>query len=103
MSADESSEAVPFESALAELQAIVQRLEAGSLGLEESLVQFEEGTRLLRACYTVLQNAEQRVELLTGFSAEGEAETVPFDTTATIDQAQTDDDKGTEPRSNSLF
>ncbi len=54
-----------FESNLRELEALVERLEAGDLSLEESLKQFERGIRLTRACQAALQAAEQKVEMLS--------------------------------------
>ena len=77
-----------FESSLAELQQIAQDLEDGSLGLEESLQRFERGIALLRQCYKTLEQAEQRIEILTGFDAAGNAVTAPFDASATVEQAK---------------
>ena len=54
-----------FESALAELEAIVQTLEDGQLPLEQSLQHFERGIALSRTCHARLEDAERRVELLT--------------------------------------
>ncbi len=62
---DSSGSALDFESALAQLQGIVQKLESGDLSLEDSLKGFEEGVRLTRQCQEVLQHAEQRVQILT--------------------------------------
>ena len=53
-----------FEKALAELEAVVERMENGQLPLEESLVQFERGIRLARRCQQALREAEQRVDAL---------------------------------------
>ncbi|MEX0726328.1 MAG: exodeoxyribonuclease VII small subunit [Planctomycetaceae bacterium] len=72
-----------FEHSLEELQLIVKRLEEGDLGLENSLGEYERGIGLLRRCYQLLQQAEQRVEILTGFNDEGEPITQPFDAKAT--------------------
>jgi exodeoxyribonuclease VII small subunit len=77
----------PFEEALDELQQIVGQLEEGSLGLEDSLSRFETGVALLRTCYSVLEKAEQNIEILTGIDADGNPATEPFDATATIDQS----------------
>jgi exodeoxyribonuclease VII small subunit len=74
-----------FEAALAELSQIVSDLEDSSVGLEESLKRFEQGMSLLRHCHRVLNEAEQRIEQLTGLDAEGNEVTVPFEATATID------------------
>lgn len=53
-----------FESALAELEKRVRRLEAGELTLEDALTQFEEGVELARRCHERLEAAEQRVSRL---------------------------------------
>ena len=54
-----------FESALAELESIVTKLEQGDLPLEQSLRLFERGVQLSRFCHSRLEEAERRVELLT--------------------------------------
>ena len=77
-----------FEESLRELQQIVSDLEDGSLGLEESMQRFEQGMSLLRQCYQVLERAEQKIEILTGFDADGNAITTEFDATATHDPSQ---------------
>jgi exodeoxyribonuclease VII small subunit len=66
-----------FEEALGQLEALVARLEAGDLSLEEALRAFEEGVRLTRLCAARLEDAERRVHLLTR-TAEGAEEEVPF-------------------------
>jgi exodeoxyribonuclease VII small subunit len=53
-----------FDVLLERLQQVVGRLEAGNLGLEESLAAYEEGVGLARAAHAVLDGAEKRVELL---------------------------------------
>lgn len=58
------AEPLDFEAALAELEALVQRMETGSLSLEESLAAFERGVQLTRQCQTALQQAELRVKAL---------------------------------------
>jgi len=78
-----------FEDSLAELQQIAHELEEGSLGLEQSLGRFERGIALLRQCYRTLEQAEQRIEILTGFDAAGNAVAAPFDASATVDQTAT--------------
>ncbi len=74
-----------FEGSLAELQQIVHDLEEGDLGLEASLARFEEGIRLLRSCYRILEEAEQKIEILTGTDAAGNPVTEPFDASATFE------------------
>ena len=53
-----------FESALAELDAIVRRMEEGDLTLEKSMELYERGLQLSRFCHSTLEAAERRIELL---------------------------------------
>ncbi len=53
-----------FESALAELEQLVERMERGDQTLEQSLKDFERGMALSKACEKTLKDAEQRVEKL---------------------------------------
>jgi len=76
-----------FEESLSELQQIVNDLEAGTLGLEESMKRFEHGMALLKNCYRILEKAEQKIEILTGFDAEGNPKTMPFDASSTAKQS----------------
>lgn len=48
----------PFDELVAELQRIVQTLEAGRVGLEESISLYREGLRLHAACEERLKAAE---------------------------------------------
>ena len=67
MSEDRPGPATPpadFERSLTELEALVERLEQGELGLEESLALFERGVRLTRHCQDALSTAERRLEVL---------------------------------------
>jgi exodeoxyribonuclease VII small subunit len=67
-----------FEAALASLEAIVHDLEDGDLGLAEALARYEQGIKHLRHCYDLLEQAERKIELLTGIDADGRAKTTPF-------------------------
>ena len=60
----QDTEPLDFEAALGELEALVQRMETGSLTLEESLQAFERGVKLTRQCQTALERAELRVKAL---------------------------------------
>lgn len=53
-----------FESALAELEAIVSDMETGQLPLEKSLAAYKRGAELLKFCQTALQDAQQQVKIL---------------------------------------
>ena len=54
-----------FEAALAELEQLGDRREAGDMTLEASLAAFERGVRLTRQCQGALRSAELRVQQLT--------------------------------------
>ena len=54
-----------FETALAELDALVRKLEEGDLSLEQSLALYERGVQLSRFCHARLEEAERRIEVLT--------------------------------------
>lgn len=69
--AGETGREPDFEESLVRLEAIVARLEAGELPLEETLQLFEEGQGLVRTCGGLLERAEQRVKVLI----EGTSET----------------------------
>lgn len=53
-----------FEAAIAELEAIVKKLEEGDLTLEQSLGLYERGVQLSRFCHARLEDAERRIEVL---------------------------------------
>jgi len=61
-----------FEASLERLTGVVEKLESGELGLEESLALFEEGVRLSRAAQARLDSAEKRVEELIRIDENGE-------------------------------
>jgi exodeoxyribonuclease VII small subunit len=56
--------ALPFDKALAEFKATVEKLEAGNLPLEESIALFEQGVLLQRRCEKMLSEAELRFQRL---------------------------------------
>lgn len=56
---------IDFESAIKELENLVEQMEQGDITLEQSLENFERGIELTRACQKALQEAEQKVQILT--------------------------------------
>ena len=79
----EGIEGLTFEQALARLEAIVKKLEAGEASLEDSIGLYEEGTRLKRQCETKLAQAQARIEKIQ-VGADGQPSGVaPFDTPRT--------------------
>jgi exodeoxyribonuclease VII small subunit len=54
-----------FEEALELVEAIIEKVESGQIGLEESIAQYERGAALILRCRKILDRAEQRVQELT--------------------------------------
>lgn len=67
-----------FEQALAKLEGIVQSIEQGKTGLQESIQQYEAGIRLIQRCRAILAEAEQKIQKLQ-LSAEGPPVATPLD------------------------
>lgn len=67
---DEELAARPFDELVVELQRLVQALEAGSVGLEESIALYREGLRLHAACEERLRAAELTITELGRKGAE---------------------------------
>lgn len=68
-----------FEDALAQLEAIVESMEAGEVPLAELLAKFEEGNKLLKVCETRLKDAELKIEQLKK-QKDGSVAFTPFET-----------------------
>jgi exodeoxyribonuclease VII small subunit len=67
-----------FEKALADLEAVVDKLEKGGLSLTESLAHFEKGVKLARFLREELDRAEKKVEILLK-DDKGGARAEPFE------------------------
>jgi len=74
-----------FESALAQLESLVARMEDGDLPLEQSLAAYQQGVALARECQSLLDKAEERVKVLQGETL------VPYQ-----DQQSDDDENGAD-------
>ena len=66
-----------FEESLGEVEGIVSQLESGELGLTASLQKYEQGIRELKQCQKLLDEAEQKISILSGFDADGTPVTTP--------------------------
>ena len=53
-----------FETALEDLEQVVEQLDSGELSLEDSLAAFEKGVGLVKFCNDKLNEVEKKVELL---------------------------------------
>ena len=51
-----------FEESLQALESIIDRIEQGEIGLEDSLAAYKQGEQLIKRCRTLLFDAEQRVK-----------------------------------------
>lgn len=74
----DKTEEMRFEQAYEELETIVERMEKGDQTLENSLTDFERGVSLMKHCYSVLQDAEQKVDILVKDN-DGLFSTEPFE------------------------
>lgn len=54
-----------FEEAMSQLETLIERIESGEVGLEESIAEYERGVKLIQRCKGVLATSEQRVEELS--------------------------------------
>jgi exodeoxyribonuclease VII small subunit len=69
-----------FEGAMDRLEKIVEQMESGKLPLEDLIVRYEEGMKLVKTCQERLANAEQKIEIITRNSA-GKAVVQEFEPT----------------------
>ena len=88
-----------FEAAMDRLEKIVEQMESGKLPLEDLIVRYEEGMKLVKICQERLANAEQKIEIITRNSA-GKAVVQEFEATeeaglpekAVVESESTDDE-----------
>ena len=85
-----------YEQAVAELETIIEKIESGEIGLEESLKHYEQGMKLLCQCKDILDAAEKKIATLAVDAAKaGEASTPTeddSDVVAELDEACDDAD-----------
>ena len=65
MAVKKSTTKIDFEKSIVKLEAIVEKLESGDQTLEASLKLFEEGIQLTRRCQQALEQAENKIHVLT--------------------------------------
>lgn len=78
-SAPAPAQKASFEALLKALEKTVADLEGGALGLDGSLEAYEQGVSLLNQCRKRLDEAERKIAIVTGLSADGAPETAPFE------------------------
>lgn len=68
-----------YEDAVAQVEAIVEKIESGELGLEASVAEYERAAGLLKRCREVLKKAELRVTELSKQMAQADTGTTEPD------------------------
>ena len=79
-----------FETAMKQLEKIVQDLETDDMPLEKAIKTFEEGIKISKYCSEKLDESEKRITLLMQDSDGGKATEMPFETEKEI--SEKDDD-----------
>lgn len=82
-----------FEEALDQLESLIERIEGGEVGLEQSIAEYERGMTLIRRCREILERAQQRVEELSRDQLPGGGSSKP----ARDGKPRGKDDSGDEP------
>ncbi len=67
-----------FEDAVARVEEIVGLMETDRLPLAEMIARYEEGTALLKICRARIEDAQQKVDLITRRGQQGAVEAQPF-------------------------
>jgi exodeoxyribonuclease VII small subunit len=81
-----------FEEAMQRLDAIVEAMESGEIGVEESIAKYEEAMGLAAHCRQILDQAEQRIQKIQ-LDAAGQPQVTPFEPPA---EAAEDEDAGAD-------
>lgn len=63
-----------FEESIEELETIVKILENGECSLEDAVKLFEKGVQISNDCHKVLDDAEQKIKILTESGTQNETE-----------------------------
>lgn len=79
-----------FEESLRELEAIIERVESGEVGLEQSIDEYEKGVDLIKRCRLILERAEQRIQRLSLDDLESRTGSSP-------EEPSDDEEPGEEP------
>ena len=67
-----------FEDSMTELEQIIDELETGELGLEDSIQLYERAFKAVKNCRETLSAAEKKIQLLVE-TEEGKLEEEPLD------------------------
>lgn len=64
MKKDTTTKLPNLETSLGEMTELIDKMEHGELTLEQSLAHFERGVTLVKHCQKILEQAEQKVQIL---------------------------------------
>jgi exodeoxyribonuclease VII small subunit len=98
-SAKKPSAELNFEAAMDRLEAIVDQMESGKLMLEDLIVRYEEGMKLVKVCQERLTSAEQRIQIISRDHAgkpvlkDFETKSAPPPTAAPQEKGETENDE----------
>ncbi len=67
-------EQMTYEDAIAELEAITERIDRGEIGLEQSLAEYRRGEALARRCKSILDAAEQELKKIKPDDVAGDSD-----------------------------
>jgi exodeoxyribonuclease VII small subunit len=81
------SEPASFESAMAELEQLVAKMESGELPLEASVAAYKRGSELVQYCAAQLERVEKQVKVLEGDMLK------PFATSEEDEEDEEEDDE----------
>jgi exodeoxyribonuclease VII small subunit len=76
------NKAATFETSLARLEEIVQKLEGDGVTLEDSVKLFEEGRKLARQCESMLKAAVSAIDSVVAGAPEKESAPAPVSSAA---------------------
>jgi exodeoxyribonuclease VII small subunit len=81
-----------FETAMKQLEQIVQELESGDMPLEKAIKKFEEGIKISKYCSEKLDESEKKITLLMRDSDGKDVSEIPFETEDGISEKNSDDE-----------
>ncbi len=82
-----SSDGTNFETAMERLEKIVEQMESGKLALEDVIVRYEEGMKLVKICQERLATAEQKIDIIARNNA-GQPVVKPFEAPAAEQESE---------------
>lgn len=85
-----------FEESIAQLEGIIERIESGEIGLEESLTQYERGVQLAQHCRTILAQVEKKITELS-VDQKGNLHDPSEGDSSDHADAESDDDESDQP------